>query len=182
MKKVIIAALAVLVLLTSCTIAEDKCYYAYFGDSAFLLVYSAGKNTLYKVDIPMDCLVIWAKANNYTNMKDVMLDYVQLRSDGFMIGNVQTHEALNQIIDALAGQKLENSEQRLETIVKNRSVLKNTTFVENINKLCSTSLSDLAKIIVSKKPDICCFDTGDFLMKDSEYSQKYFTQWLGQIL
>lgn len=182
MKKVLFTALIVLLLLSSCTLSKDCCYYAYFGDSAFIIVYSGSKNSLYRIDIPVDILVVWAKNNGYTNMKDAMLDYVQLRADGFIVGNKESHQALNEIINALAGRTLTTSQEKMELISEKKNVIGNSQFVENINTLCSANLSELAKIIRTKDPLITCFNAGEFLVNDSGFSQKYFTQWLGQIL
>ena len=45
-------------------------------------------------------------------------------------------------------------------------------------------LIDLMILVDLSEEDLKKYDDkiSDFLMKDSEYSQKYFTQWLGQIL
>lgn len=182
MKKAVLLILSLLLLLTSCGIKRDVCYYAYFGDSAFLLTYSADKNTLYRIDIPVRTLAIWAKDNGYTNMKDVMRDYAQMKENGFIIGNSDTRQALDDILDALCGRHLQTTEERMNAFVRKASVLKNSSLIARMNNLCSTNLTDLARAVMTSNPKVCCLDAGSFLMEDSLYSQKYFKEWLGQII
>lgn len=182
MKKLVLVLLTVLLVLSSCTLNKNICYYSYMEDSAFLLIYSAEKNTLYRIDIPVNTLALWARDNGYSNMKNVMLDYVSLKEDGFIACSKETHKEINGIIEVIIGSGYATTEQKMQAMVDKAYVFKEESILSSLNSLCSTDLSTLVKTVNSKKPEVCCIDAGTFLMKDSEYSQRYFKIWLDQLL
>ena len=181
MKKLLAILTIVLLLFVSCYRSSDICYYAYFEERAFILVYSSEKNTLYEIDIPVDILKSWGEINGQTSIRDIMTSFAGLQRTGFMSGSILTLEAIDEIIDTIAEKEPQTSLQRLETVAANVKLFDNAVFLGNINRLTSTEIRPLVRVF-SMGPEICCIDSGTFLPEDVEFAQKYFRQWINQVL
>jgi len=184
-KKFICAILAVMILFTfsSCEESGDVYYYGYFGDTALLLLYSSKNNGLYEINIPLEQLILWGSANGIENMGVAMHSYVGLQETGFMRGNPQVLAALRDILSALSPSGNNDDLTRIQVIADRPELLSNSSLLENLNRLCGTDFSPLAKALASRNVETYVFDAGTFLdTQDIVYSQSYFTRWLSQVL
>ena len=100
-----------------------------------------------------------------------------------MRGNPQVFAALCDILNALSNTDNNDSLSRLQVLANRPELLANSRLLENLNRLCGTDFSPLAKALASKTVDVYVFDAGTFLdTQDIVYSQSYFTRWLSQVL
>lgn len=179
----IILALAMLFTLTSCAEKKDVCYYGCFGNTAMLLIYSSRSNSLYEINIPVEQIILWGRANGIENMGSAMRSYVALREDGFMSGNAQVLTAVRDILTALSNEKTPDSLARLRVLTDRPELLSNSRLIDNMNRLCGTDFSALTQALKNNNIEVRCFDAGTFLDTDDiVYSQSYFRRWLGQVL
>jgi len=184
-KRIICVILAVLMLFTftSCEKSDDVYYYGFFGDTAILLLYSSNNNSLYEINIPLEQIILWGSKNGIENMGVAMHSYVGLPETGFMRGNPQVLTAVKDILNALSNTADNDSYSRLQVLVNRPELLANPRLIENLNRLCGTDFTPLAKALASKMVDVYVFDAGTFLdTQDIVYSQSYFTRWLSQVL
>lgn len=184
-KATVLLVIALIVLLTfsSCKASGDVCYYGFFGDKAVLILYSSSKNTLYEVNVPIDQITLWGRANGIESMSSSMLSYVGLREDGFMKGNSQVFAAVQDILDALSPGAEHTQESRLEVLVTRQELLKNTELIENMNRLCGTDFSSLIRAIEGKSLSVRYYDISSYLRSDDiYYSKDYFSRWLAHVL
>ncbi len=180
---VLVLALTVLLFFSSCTASGDVCYYGYFGEKAVLLLYSSSKNTLYGVNVPVDSIALWGRANGIESMSASMLSYVGLHEDGFMKGNAQVLAAVEDILDALSSKSGHTPQSRLEVLVSRQELLRNSELIDNMNRLCGTDFSGLIHAIEGKSVSVRYLDIAPYLTnEDIYYSKDYFSRWLAHVL
>ena len=185
LKKVVVLLICALVLLSSCSDDNMDCYYAYFEDTAFILVYEHSNNTLYEIELPLQSILLWGKSAGLSSIPVAMRNYVGLSEDGFLVGTTQSLQTLKDMLDVM-GLDVEgeaSSSKRLQTLIDNVSVLSKKPLSDNMNKLCGQDISKVLKVLETASPKMLYYDARNlFSTEDLNFSQRYFTQWLGQVL
>ncbi|MCQ2397832.1 MAG: hypothetical protein MJ052_00820 [Sphaerochaetaceae bacterium] len=155
--------------MVSCEKQEDSlCYYACFGDSAFIFAYSSPKNTVYKIDVPTEVLIKWAQVRNLESLPSSLLDFSGVRQNGFIIGSPETFVAFQEIMGALDG---------------HYELLADEAVSEKMNRLCGEDMAELGKVFQRGEPALVTFDAANFLsVEDIYHSRNYFCQWLMQVI
>lgn len=185
MKRVLLGLLVLVSLfaLCSCAIQKTVCYYAYFKDTAFLLIYSSEKNTLYKITVPPEIISQYGKSQNIAQIPDAMRSFAGIEESGFILGIPQTYEAALEILDAMSEKENPTAEDRLRVITERAADLSNASLLQKLNSLCGTDLSALINALRLVKADVCILDASSVIkMGDPEFSQKYFTKYLTQVM
>ncbi len=185
MKKVIIFLLIAFILFStvSCKGNEYICYYGYFTDSAFALIYSNSKNTLYYVNLPLEMIVEWGTEKGIDSVPEVIRNFAGFEESGFMLGNVQTFQALKDILNAMSSDKDSDAESRLKVIADRSSDFSRQPLLNNINRLCSCDVSVLVKALKGKNVSVSVMDASVvFENGNLPFSQQYFLSWIEQII
>lgn len=185
MKKTVMFILIVFILLccVACSNSDYTCYYGYFTDTAFALVYSNAKNTLYYVNLPLNMIVDWGTEKGIDSVPEVIRNFAGLKESGFMLGNGQTLQALRDILDAMSQNPEPDTISRLEVIAKRNSDFINKSLRTNISRLCSSDITPLLKAVNGKNSDVAVLDA-DVIFTDGNlsFSQQYFQSWMNQII
>ncbi len=185
MKKTVMFILIALILMccVSCSKSDYTCYYGYFSDTAFALIYSNAKNTLYYVKFPLNMIVDWGMDKGIDSVPEVIRNFAGLKESGFMLGNEQTFRALKDILDAMSQNPEPDTKSRLEVIVKRNSDLINKALRTNISRLCSSDITNLLKAVNGKNADVAVMDADVIFKTDNlQFSQQYFQSWMNQII
>lgn len=185
MRKFIIFVLTALLLLSlvSCSSDEYICYYGYFTDCAFALIYSNSKNTLYHVNLPLDMIVEWAGEKGMDSVPEVIRDFAGFKESGFMLGNSQTMQALRDILNAMSHDSDPDIKSRLQVIADRSSDFSRKPLLTNMSRLCSCDISELVNALNGKNASVAAMDASVVLSKeDMAFSQKYFRSWINQII
>jgi hypothetical protein len=187
-KKIVLIICALFIafsLLCSCTDSNMNCYYAYFEDTAFIFVYVQAQNTLYEIELPLESILLWGKSAGLSSIPVAMRNYVGLSEDGLLVGTSDSLQTLRDMLDVM-GLDAEGeacSSKRLQTLADNVLVLSKKPLSDNMNKLCGQDVSKAFKVIENVTPNTLYYDArGLFSTEDLNFSQRYFTQWLGQVL
>ncbi len=184
---VLIALVALLLSfsLVSCNSNPSTCYYAYFEDSAYSLIYMQKTNSLYCIQLPLEQILLWGKSSGMDSIPTAMRNYVGMKDRGFLLGTAESIASVKDILDALGSEseKAVSSAKRVETLVSKASVLSKRPLLDKINQLCGQDAEGLLKLLADKGPECRCFDAQSiFNTDDLNFSQRYFSQWLGQVL
>ncbi len=177
--------LLVISLLCSCNNSNPQCYYAYYEDTAFIFVYNQEQNTLYEIELPLETILLWGKSAGLSSIPIAMRNYVGLSESGFFVGSLQSLQTLRDLLDVMGLDREgeANNSKRLQTLVENISLLSKKPLSDNMNKLCGQDVSKAFKVIENVTPKTLYYDArGLFSTEDLNFSQRYFTQWLGQVL
>lgn len=181
--KIVIIALVLLLCLTSCESKPCICYYGYFSDTAFVLIYSNAKNTLYYVDLPLDVLFQWGTIHNMESVPDVMKDFTDLDGDGFMLGNRQNIDAVRDILDTMSSTGNGSVEDRLNTAVNRSRDFLNQSLLAKMSRLCSCDLGLLVKTLAQAHPKVKIMDASVVLdSQNIEFANDYLRIWIKQII
>ena len=181
---ILIACIA-LVFITSCTSTQNTCYYAYFGDCAFAMIYTPSSNSFYCIQLPLEQILRWGKASGLDSIPIAMRNYVGLKDSGFLIGNSDSLVAIRDILDVLGSESDEvaSNTKRVQTMVQKAQALSKKPLSDKINQLSGQDSESLLKLLAEKNPDSWCYDAHSFFNTDDlNFSQRYFTQWLEQVL
>lgn len=186
-RKVISILIAVLLAfaLTGCRSGQNTCYYAYFSDCAFAMIYSPGKDCLYCIDLPLEQILRWGKESGLDSIPMAMRNYVGLKDSGFLLGTSDSLAVLRDILDALGSESSApvSETKRVQTLVSKVTVLNRKPLSDKIIQLCGQDAEGLMKILSDKNPQCVCYDAHSmFNTDDLNFSQRYFTQWLEQVL
>jgi len=187
-RKIIILMLALFLILSalcSCKSSKKDCFYAYFEDSAFIIVYDHKINKLYEVVLPLEEILLWGKEAGLDSIPVAMRNYVGLKETGFLIGTKDDLQTLRDMLDEMGNDKGgENSgDKRIETFAQNIQVLSKKPLSDNMNKLCGQDMAKALEILKNKNPETVFYDARElFNNEDLNFSQRYFSQWLGQVL
>lgn len=171
--------------LVGCSSSKPECYYAYFDGSAFAFVYAPKKNTLYEISLPLEQILLWGNNAGLDSIPVAMKNFVGLKDSGFTIGTAQTLVTIRDLFDSLRSDpSLEQTpDVRLQTFVEQASVLSKKPMLDKMNTLCGADMAKLLALAADKKPKTCYFDAKNFInSEDLNFSQRYFTQWLEQVL
>ena len=191
---IITVSLVVLLVLTGCSSNQLTCYYAYFEDSAYSLIYSERTNTFYSIKLPLEQILLWGKASGLDSIPTAMRNYVGMKDSGFLLGSANSIATVRDVLDVLgaengdsgtgAGNGLASpSRKRVETLVAKAHVLSEKPLLDKITKLCGQDAQNLLKLLDEKSPKIQYYETQSFFDTDDlNFSQRYFTQWLEQVL
>ena len=183
---VLIALLLVPVLfLVSCSSDSRTCYYAYFEDCAYSIIYTRRSNSVYCIQLPLEQILLWGKTSGMDSIPTAMRNYVGMKDKGFLIGTSDSIVAVKDILDALGSERTEtaSSLKRVGTLVSKAAVLSKRPLLDKINQLCGQDAESLLKFLSDKNPVCRCYDAQSiFNTDDLNFSQRYFSQWLEQVL
>ena len=172
-------------ILTGCGSDSRICYYAYFEDCAYSFIYSAGNNCIYCIRLPLEQILLWGKASGMDSIPTAMKNYVGMKDKGFLIGTADSVPAIKDILDALGSESPEapSSMKRVKTLVAEAPVLSKRPLSDKINQLCGQDVEGLLKLLSDRNPSCRCYDAQSiFNIEDLNFSQRYFSQWLEQVL
>ncbi len=187
-RKILLSVLVLFLILTSlcsCKSSKKDCFYAYFEDTAFILVYDHSANKLYEVVLPLEEILLWGKEAGLESIPVAMRNYVGLKETGFLIGTKESLQTLRDLLDSMENdEEGENSgAKRFETFAQNIDVLSKKPLSDNMNKLCGQDMTKALEILKNKNPETVFYDARElFYNEDLNFSQRYFVQWLGQVL
>jgi len=171
--------------LCSCKGTIKNCFYAYFEDTAFIMVYDRNENILYEVILPLEPILLWGKSAGLNSIPVAMRNFVGLKEDGFLVGTSSSLQTLRDMLDVMGVDEEGEpcGEKRLSTFASNVAVLSKKPLSDNMNKLCGQDMSKALKLLENKNPKTVFYDAQTlFNNEDLNFSQRYFTQWLGQVL
>ena len=186
--QVVLIAVVLLVLtfsLVSCNANSSICYYAYFEDSAYSMIYVPKTNILYGIQLPLEQILLWGKSSGMDSIPTAMRNYVGMKDKGFLLGTSESIATVKDILNALGSESDDapSSLKRVETLVEKASVLSKKPLLDKINQLCGQDVEGLLKLLAEKNPTCKCYDAQSiFNSDDLNFSQRYFTQWLEQVL
>lgn len=168
MKKAFWILILTLLILTSCSVSKDLCYYGFFSDQAYMVLYSEAKNTVYDIRLPLDSIVSWGLGNSNENIPNAIRSYIGINEEGFMYGNARTIEALCEI----------------NAVVKaDPECLNDVEILNNITRICNADLSSLAQLVASNAPSYVSIDASGFTDDmDLESGRRYFRNWIKQVV
>lgn len=181
----VLAMVLVLAFACSCTSASSECYYAYFEDTAFILVYDRGSNVLTEVVLPLEPILLWGKSAGLDSIPAAMRNFVGLKESGFLVGTKQSLQTLRDMLDVMGVDEEDDAggSKRLRTFADGISVLSKRPLSDNMNKLCGQDVAKVMKTLEGRNPSTAYYDARPlFDSEDLNFSQRYFTQWLGQVL
>ncbi len=181
----IVILLSLTALLCSCNSGSNICYYGYFEDSAYAFVYVPRTNGFYCIKLPLEQILLWGKESGLDSIPIAMRNYVGLKDSGFIVSVSQTMQASKDLLDALGSGSDEpaSNEKRVATLVEKASVLSKKPLSDKINQLCGQDALGLLELLERKKPNSWCYDAHSFFNTDDlNFSQRYFSQWLEQVL
>ena len=182
---ILIACIA-LVFITSCSSTQNTCYYAYFGDCAFAMIYTPSSNSFYCIQLPLEQILLWGKSSGMDSITTAMRNYVGLNDRGFLLGSADSLQALKDMLDIMGSESTEepSAAKRAATMVDKAPVLSKKPLSDKINQLCGQDAEGLMKLLEgANNPSVSCYDAqGIFTTDDLNFSQRYFSQWLEQVL
>ena len=181
----ILFACMVLVFITGCSSVQNTCYYAYFGDCAYAMIYTPSTNSFYCIQLPLEQILRWGKASGLDSIPIAMRNYVGLKDSGFLIGNSDSLRTIRDILDVLGSESddIASNEKRVQTMVRKAQALSKKPLSDKINQLSGQDAESLLKLLAEKNPDSWCYDAHSFFNSDDlNFSQRYFTEWLEQVL
>jgi hypothetical protein len=114
-----------------------------------------------------------------------MKNYVGMKDKGFLIGTADSVPTIKDILDALGSESTEtpSSMKRVKTLVAEAPVLSKRPLLDKINQLCGQDVESLLKLLSDRNPSCRCYDAQSiFNTEDLNFSQRYFSQWLEQVL
>lgn len=174
-----------LALLCSCNVSTRDCFYSYFEDTAFVLVYDKGEDVLYEVILPLEPILLWGKDAGLDSIPVAMRNFVGLKESGFLVGTSTSLQTVRDMLDVMGAdtEGEPSGSKRLATFAGNIAVLSKKPLSDNMNRLCGQDMSKVLDLLESKNPSTFYYDArGLFDNEDLNFSQRYFTQWLGQVL
>ena len=181
---ILIACIA-LVCITGCSSVQNTCYYAYFGDCAYAMIYTPSTNSFYCIQLPLEQILRWGKASGLDSIPIAMRNYVGLKDSGFLIVNSDSLRTIRDILDVLGSESddIASNEKRVQTMVRKAQALSKKPLSDKINQLSGQDAESLLKLLAEKNPDSWCYDAHSFFNTDDlNFSQRYFTEWLEQVL
>ena len=181
----ILIALFALLTLVGCSSNSKVCYYAYFEDCAYSIIYSQKDNSMYCIQLPLEQILLWGKASGMDSIPTAMKNYVGMKDKGFLIGTSDSVVTVREILDAMGSESEEapSSTKRVKTLVSEASLLSKRPLLDKINQLCGQDTESLLKLLSERNPSCRCYDAQSiFNTDDLNFSQRYFSQWLEQVL
>lgn len=185
MKRFVAVLLVVVSLfaICSCSIKKSVCYYAYFKDTAFMLIYSAEKNTLYEITVAPEMISQYGRSQNIASIPDAMKSFAGMEESGFMLGIPQSLEAVKDILNAMSGKNNPTAEDRLKVMTERAEDFANEALLSKMNSLCGTDLTAMVNALKNMQADVCVLDSAAVVrIDDPEFSQRYFKKYLTQVM
>lgn len=185
MKRLVVVLLIAVSLfaLCSCTNQKSVCYYAYFKDTAFFLIYSPSKNTLYEITLAPEIISQYGRSQNIASIPDAMRSFAGLEETGFMLGIPQTLDAIKDVLNAMSPKSNPTAEDRLKVISERASDFANEALLSRMNSLCGTDLSAMVNVLKTTNADVCVLDSSNVVrLDDPVFSQKYFKKYISQVM
>lgn len=181
----VLSVLLLSVLLVSCSPSQYTCFYAYFEDSAYALVYVPSSNSFYCIQLPLEQILLWGKASGLDSIPIAMRNYVGLKDSGFLLGTSYTLLTMKDLLDAIGSDSDEkpSNSKRVSTMVEKSSQLSRKPISDRISQLCGQDSEQLFSLLAEHNPASFSYDAhGFFNSDDLNFSQRYFSQWLEQVL
>ncbi|MBO6001037.1 MAG: hypothetical protein J6P81_04530 [Spirochaetales bacterium] len=182
---VILIVMVSILFLVSCNADSKVCYYAYFEDCAYSIIYSQRNNSMYCIQLPLEQILLWGKASGMDSIPTAMKNYVGMKDKGFLIGTADSIVTVKEILDAMGSENEipPSSVKRVNTLVSEAALLSKRPLLDKINQLCGQDVESLLKLLSDKNPTCRCYDAQSiFNTDDLNFSQRYFSQWLEQVL
>ena len=112
--QVVLIAAVLLVLsfsLASCNANSSICYYAYFEDSAYAMIYVPKTNTLYGIQLPLEQILLWGKSSGMDSIPTAMRNYVGMKDlvDHMIVKFSEEANAVCEALSALQSSRPEDS-------------------------------------------------------------------------
>ena len=149
------------------------------------MIYSPEEGAMYFIDLPLEQILRWGKESGLDSIPMAMRNYVGLKDSGFLLGNTDSLSVLRDLLDALGSEdeSQPSGRKRVETLVAKATVLNAKPLSDRIIQLCGQDAESLMKLLSEKNPQCVCYDAHSmFNSDDLNFSQRYFTQWLEQVL
>ena len=187
-KRILFIALAVLLIslfFVSCDSNQYTCFYGYFEDSAYAFIYVPKTNDFYCIQLPLEQILLWGKASGLDSIPVAMRNYVGLKDSGFLLGTSNTLLTMKDLLDALGSDSDEvpSNSKRISTMVEKASLLSEKPISDRISLLCGQDSVQLFSLLAEHSPNCQSYDAHSiFNSDDLNFSQRYFTQWLEQVL
>ena len=181
----ILIMLAAVLFLTGCSSGQNTCWYAYFGECAYAMVYTPADNSFICINLPLEQILRWGKASGLDSIPMAMRNYVGLKDTGFLLGTPESLAGLRDILDALGSESDEQPSggKRIRTLVADAGSLSRRPALDRLIPLCGQDVEGLLELLAEKNPQCWCYDVhGIFNTDDLNFSQRYFAQWLEQVL
>ena len=181
----ILSVLLLSVLLVGCSSSQYTCFYGYFEDSAYAFVYVPSSNSFYCIQLPLEQILLWGKASGLDSIPVAMRNYVGLKDSGFLLGTSDSMLTMKDLLDAIGSDSDEkpSNSKRVSTMVEKASQLSKKPISDRITLLCGQDSEQLFSLLAEHSPTSFSYDAhGFFNSDDLNFSQRYFSQWLGQVL
>ena len=182
---IVLSVLLLSVLLVSCDSNQYTCFYAYFEESAYAFVYVPKTNSFYCIQLPLEQILLWGKASGLDSIPIAMRNYVGLKDNGFLLGTSNTLLTMKDLLDALGSDSegVPSNTKRVATLVNKAALLSKKPISDRISQLCGQDSEQLFSLLAEHNPTCVSYDAHSiFNSDDLNFSQRYFTQWLEQVL
>ena len=149
------------------------------------MVYVPSSGTFYCIRLPLEQILLWGKASGLDSIPIAMRNYVGLKDSGFILGTADTLQTIRDMLDALGSESDEpaSSGKRVDTMILKAPVLSKKPVSDKMNQLCGQDAENLLKLLADRTPKGLCYDAHAFFDTDDlNFSQRYFSQWLEQVL
>ena len=181
----ILFVLLLSVVLVSCSSNQYTCFYGYFEDSAYAFIYVPASNSFFCIQLPLEQILLWGKASGLDSIPVAMRNYVGLKDSGFLLGTSNSLLTFKDLLDAIGSDSDEkpSNSKRVSTMVEKAAQLSKKPISDRISQLCSQDSEQLFTLLAEHNPASISYDAhGFFNSDDLNFSQRYFSQWLEQVL
>ena len=181
----ILFVLLLSVVLVGCSSNRYTCFYGYFEDSAYAFVHVSSSNTFYCIQLPLEQILLWGKASGLDSIPVAMRNYVGLKDSGFLLGTSNSLLTMKDLLDAIGSDSDEkpSNSKRVSTMVEKAAQLSKKPISDRISQLCGQDSEQLFSLLAEHTPKSVSYDArGFFNSDDLNFSQRYFSQWLEQVL
>ena len=173
------------VVLVSCSSNQYTCFYGYFEDSAYAFVYAPSTNRFYCIQLPLEQILLWGKASGLDSIPVAMRNFVGLKDSGFLLGTSNSLLTMKDLLDAIGSDSDEkpSNSKRVSTMVEKAAQLSKKPISDRISQLCGQDSEQMFTLLAEYEPTSISYDArGFFNSDDLNFSQRYFSQWLEQVL
>ena len=181
----ILFVLLLSVVLVSCSSNQYTCFYGYFEDSAYAFIYVPASNSFFCIKLPLQQILLWGKASGLDSIPVAMRNYVGLKDSGFLLGTSNSLLTFKDLLDAIGSDSDEkpSNSKRVSTMVEKAAQLSKKPISDRISQLCGQDSEQLFTLLAEHNPASISYDAhGFFNSDDLNFSQRYFSQWLEQVL
>lgn len=181
----ILFVLLLSVVLVSCSSNQYTCFYGYFEDSAYAFVYAPSTNRFYCIQLPLEQILLWGKASGLDSIPVAMRNFVGLKDSGFLLGTSNSLLTMKDLLDAIGSDSDEkpSNSKRVSTMVEKAAQLSKKPISDRISQLCGQDSEQMFTLLAEYEPTSISYDArGFFNSDDLNFSQRYFSQWLEQVL